>query len=52
MIRRGDADIINPALWFSDLRDFTQLTETLQAQRVLTRGQPDRVDLVLKHIRY
>lgn len=35
MIRRGDADIINAALWFSDLRDFTQLTENLPAQQVL-----------------
>jgi adenylate cyclase len=35
MIRRGDADVINAALWFSDLRDFTQLTETLPAQQVL-----------------
>ena len=35
MIQRGDADIINAALWFSDLRDFTQITETLPAQQVL-----------------
>jgi adenylate cyclase len=35
MIRRGDADIINAALWFSDLRDFTRMTETLPAQQVL-----------------
>jgi len=35
MIRRGDADIINAALWFSDLRDFTRLTETLPAEQVL-----------------
>ncbi len=35
MIRRGDADIINAALWFSDLRDFTRLTETLPADQVL-----------------
>jgi adenylate cyclase len=35
MIRRGDADVINAALWFSDLRDFTQLTENLPAQQVL-----------------
>jgi adenylate cyclase len=35
MIQRGDADIINAALWFSDLRDFTQLTETLPPQQVL-----------------
>jgi adenylate cyclase len=35
MIQRGDADIINAALWFSDLRDFTQLTEALPARQVL-----------------
>ncbi len=35
MIRRGDADIINAALWFSDLRDFTHLTETLPPKQVL-----------------
>ncbi len=29
MIKRGDADTIHAALWFSDLRDFTRLTETL-----------------------
>ncbi len=35
MIKRGDADIINAALWFSDLRNFTQITETLAADQVL-----------------
>jgi adenylate cyclase len=35
MIRRGDADIINAALWFSDLREFTQMTEDLPPQQVL-----------------
>lgn len=35
MIKRGDADIINAALWFSDLRDFTHLTETLPAKQLL-----------------
>ena len=35
MIKRGDADVINAALWFSDLRDFTHLTETLPADDVL-----------------
>ena len=35
MIQRGDADVINAALWFSDLRDFTHLTETLPTQQVL-----------------
>jgi adenylate cyclase len=35
MIQRGDADLINAALWFSDLRNFTHLTETLPAQQLL-----------------
>ena len=35
MIQRGDADTLHAALWFSDLRDFTQLTENLPAQQVL-----------------
>ncbi len=35
MIKRGDADMIDAALWFSDLRDFTHLTETLPAQQLL-----------------
>ena len=35
MVQRGDADVINAALWFSDLRDFTHLTETLPTQQVL-----------------
>lgn len=35
MIKRGDADIINAALWFSDLRNFTHLTETLPAEQIL-----------------
>ncbi len=35
MIKRGDADIIHAALWFSDLRSFTQITETLPANQVL-----------------
>ena len=35
MIKRGDADVINAALWFSDLRDFTRLTESLAPQQVL-----------------
>jgi adenylate cyclase len=35
MVQRGDADVINAALWFSDLRDFTHFTETLPAQQVL-----------------
>lgn len=35
MIKRGDADIIKAALWFSDLRNFTHLTETLPTDQVL-----------------
>ena len=35
MIKRGDADVINAALWYSDLRNFTHLTETLPAQQIL-----------------
>jgi adenylate cyclase len=35
MIKRGDADIINAALCFSDLRNFTQITETLAADQVI-----------------
>ena len=35
MIKRGDADVINAALWYSDLRDFTHLTETLPAEQIL-----------------
>ena len=35
MIKRGDADVINAALWFSDLRDFTHVTESLPADQVL-----------------
>ena len=36
MIKRGDADTIHAALWFSDLRHFTHLTETLPAQEVFS----------------
>jgi adenylate cyclase len=35
MIKRGDADVINAALWFSDLREFTHLTETLPTDQVI-----------------
>jgi len=35
MIQRGDADLINAALWFSDLRNFTHWTETLPASQLL-----------------
>jgi adenylate cyclase len=35
MVKRGDADVINAALWYSDLRHFTHLTETMPAQQIL-----------------
>ena len=35
MVKRGDADVINAALWFSDLRNFTQITETCASRDVL-----------------
>lgn len=35
MIRRGDAETVDAALWFSDLRDFTHLTETLPPAQIL-----------------
>ena len=35
MIRRGDADKIHAAIWFSDLRNFTRLTEDMPAQDLL-----------------
>jgi adenylate cyclase len=35
MVKRGDADVINAALWYSDLRNFTHLTETLPRDQVL-----------------
>jgi adenylate cyclase len=35
LIKRGDGETIHAALWFSDLRDFTALTETLPADKVL-----------------
>lgn len=34
-IRRGDGETIDAAIWFSDLRDFTVLTESLPAPRVM-----------------
>ena len=34
-IKRGDGEIIDAALWFSDVRDFTRLTETLPSHEVL-----------------
>lgn len=34
-IQRGAADDIEAAIWYSDLRDFTGLTETLPTQRLL-----------------
>ena len=35
MIKRGDADVIHAAIWFSDLRNFTQLTENLPPEDLL-----------------
>lgn len=35
MIKRGDADLIDAAIWFSDLRNFTHLSETLPADQLL-----------------
>lgn len=35
MIRRGDADTIHAALWFSDLRGLTYLSENLPAEQIL-----------------
>jgi adenylate cyclase len=34
-IQRGAADVIQAAIWYADLRDFTLLTETLPAPRLL-----------------
>ena len=34
-IKRGDGELIEAALWFSDLRDFTALTEKLPAEELL-----------------
>jgi adenylate cyclase len=34
-VQRGDGEIIEAAMWFSDLRDFTPLTESLPPQRLL-----------------
>ncbi|MDX1376502.1 MAG: adenylate/guanylate cyclase domain-containing protein [Burkholderiales bacterium] len=35
LVKRGDGETIHAALWFSDLREFTALTETLPARKVL-----------------
>ena len=35
MIKRGDAEFIDAALWFSDLRNFTHYTETLPPRQIL-----------------
>jgi len=35
LVKRGDGETIHAALWFSDLRDFTALTETLPPDKVL-----------------
>ena len=34
-IHRGDADTIQAAIWYADLRDFSRLSESLPAPRVL-----------------
>lgn len=34
-VRRGDGEVIDAAMWFSDLRDFTELTESLPPDRLL-----------------
>lgn len=34
-IKRGDGELIHAAIWFSDLRDFTPLTERLPATELL-----------------
>jgi adenylate cyclase len=34
-IHRGQADVIDAAIWYADLRDFTALTETLPSDRLL-----------------
>lgn len=34
-IKRGDGEVIDAALWFSDLREFTRLSETLEADQLL-----------------
>jgi len=35
LVKRGDGETIHAALWFSDLRDFTALTESLPPNKVL-----------------
>ena len=35
MVHRGDADVINAAIWFSDLRNFTRFTENLPSEQLL-----------------
>jgi adenylate cyclase len=34
-IKRGDGEVIHAAIWFCDLRDFTALTERLEAKELL-----------------
>ena len=34
-VRRGDGEVIDAVMWFSDLRDFTPLTESLPPERLL-----------------
>ena len=36
LIKRGDGEIINAALWLSDLRDFSHYSESLSSQQLLT----------------
>jgi adenylate cyclase len=35
LVRRGDGEVIDAAVWFSDLRDFTALTESLPWAQLL-----------------
>lgn len=35
LIKRGDGEVIRAALWYSDLRDFTKLTENLTSEQLL-----------------
>lgn len=35
LIKRGDGETIDAALWYSDLRDFTALTERLEAKTLI-----------------
>ena len=35
-IRRGTGEVIDAVVWISDLRDFTQLSETLSSSQLIT----------------